>query len=74
MENKDIIEDFCPACATIPLTIFGAGVYSGNNLYNKKYRKYKNYIFIFSLSVTIISFMIGVYYLFIKKDCNQCIA
>jgi hypothetical protein len=73
-KNKNIKEDFCPACATIPLAMLGAGVSSGNSKYNKNYRKYKNYIFIFSLSTTLIAFLIGIYYLFIKKDCNQCIA
>jgi hypothetical protein len=72
--DKNVKEDFCPACAAIPLAMLGAGVSAGNSNYNKNYRKYKNIICIFSLLITFIVFFIGIYFLFIKKDCNQCIA
>jgi hypothetical protein len=72
--EKNIKEDFCPACAAIPLAMLGAGASAGNSKYNKNYRKYKNLICIFSLITTFIALFIGIYFLFIKKDCNQCIA
>lgn len=73
-QEKNIREDFCPACAVIPLAMIGAGMSVGNNKFNRKYREYKNITLILSLILTIIPFMIGIYFLFIKKDCNLCIA
>jgi len=73
-DHEKIKEDFCPACVAIPLAMLGAGVSAGNSKYNKNYRKYKNIICIISIIMTLFAFFIGIYFLFIKKDCNKCIA
>jgi hypothetical protein len=74
-DDETVKEEFCTACAAIPIAMLGAGMSTaGKNKFNKNYRKYKKLNLIFSLTLTIVPFFIGIYFLFIKKDCNQCIA
>jgi hypothetical protein len=73
-DNVKSKENFCPACVAIPLTMVGAGISTSSSKINKNYRKIKNMICVFSFLITFLFFFIGVYFLFIKKDCNKCIS
>lgn len=68
---KQVKENFCGACVSIPLTLAGSAIGS----YSTKphsYKKNKNIQFLVGLLFTFITFSIG-YYLLYVKECSACI-
>lgn len=64
------IEQFCSACATIPLSFASSAL--GNHVKkNHDYSFYKDITLILSLMITFISFSFG-YYKFFLSDCKTC--
>jgi len=61
-ENK---EEFCAACIAAPLAAIGVGVGAGSH------KKKKSVMLWVGLSITIISILVAIYYLWIKK-CDEC--
>ena len=70
-KNQETKEEFCGACVAGITAIAGIGTAEGIKNTNAK-RKTKKIVFYLSLIVTIISILIILYLLFIKK-CDQCI-
>ena len=68
MSNK---EDFCGACAVIPLSIIGvtAGAYTSNS---RKYKKTQTKIIFWSSIVTIIISIIVIIIYSCIKNCSDC--
>jgi undecaprenyl pyrophosphate phosphatase UppP len=69
--NNDIKESFCPACVAIPLAMAGAGASVYGSKKQGEHKKMKNIMLCGGLSVTFISVLVAVYFLFIKK-CSDC--
>lgn len=68
---KQVKENFCGACVSIPLTLAGSAI--GSYSYNAhKYKKMKDLSFLVGLLFTFVAFCIGYYFLFLKK-CSDCI-
>ena len=70
-QGVNIRENFCGACIAIPLALVGAGtsVYSASS--KKKYKTQKKVIFWTGIAITLISLLIIVYFVWIKK-CKDC--
>ena len=65
-------ESFCGACAAVPLALLGIGVSAYGGSSRKKYRMKKKIIFWSGLIFTVLSLVIAAYYLWFKKDCEDC--
>lgn len=68
----DIKENFCGACAAIPLALAGVGL-SGASLKKtttEEQKQKKRILLIVGISITIISLIVGIYYLLKCKDCR----
>lgn len=65
----DTNEPFCMACLAVPFAFAGAGT----SAYGAKgnHRKKKKIVFWIGVSLTLISLLIALYYLFIAK-CSEC--
>jgi hypothetical protein len=63
-------ENFCAGCVAGVAALVGAGT---AGVSSKRDRKYKKVVFWIAIGITIISILILIYILFLKK-CNQCIA
>lgn len=61
-------EDFCVGCVAGVGALIGAGTAGASS---KRDRKYKKIIFWIAIGLTIISILVLIYILFIKK-CNEC--
>lgn len=68
---KQVKENFCAACVSIPLSLAGSaiGSYSTNS---HKYKKNKDVRFLLGMLFTFVTFSVGYYFLFVK-ECSQCI-
>jgi hypothetical protein len=66
-------ENFCPSCITIPLAMSGIGLTSLNSdsETSEKHKRKKKLMLYTGLVITLLSFLIGVYYL-CYKQCNDC--
>ena len=69
-KKKEIKEDFCSACLVAPLAFSGIGASIYSEKTNKK--SYKKTIFIIGVIVSVISILLGIYYLKNKKSCLSC--
>lgn len=65
-------ESFCGACLAVPLAFVGIGATSYGSSSKKKHKKTKKIALWTGIAVTIISLLIAIYYLWIKKDCTSC--
>ena len=65
-ENGDVKEDFCGACAAIPLAIAGA---AGAGVGSQQHGKTKNIMLWGGIAMTVISIIIVIVYL---KTCKTC--
>lgn len=68
-KKKEIKEEFCPVCLIAPLAFSGVGTAAyGETHSNKKS------LFYVGIVITIISILIGLYYLYRNnnKDCSEC--
>lgn len=69
--SKEVQEDFCPACVAVPLAFAGAGA-AGVGMNKKGGRqKYKKMLLYIGVPTAIISILVAVYFLWIKK-CEEC--
>jgi hypothetical protein len=69
-KEKEIKEDFCPACIVVPLAMIGGVGGVASSTAKDEYKTYKKIVFWISIIITIISFIIGIYVL--KGDCKKC--
>ena len=65
-EKEETKEDFCGACAAIPIALIGSGIasQSGNHKKNKKI------ILCVGVFITLISLIIAVYFILQCKNCR----
>jgi vacuolar-type H+-ATPase subunit I/STV1 len=70
-EDEDIKEEFCGACAAIPIALVGVGASMVGATKRGSHRKMKKITLIVGIVMMLISIMLGVYYIFIKK-CEDC--
>ena len=68
---KEVKEEFCGACAAIPLAFVGAGASAYGASSKSSHKTQKKIIFWSGIVTVIISLAIVVYYLWIKK-CSDC--
>ena len=69
-QNKeDIKESFCPSCIAIPLAMAGAGAAGYGN--KVSHGKMKKILLWGGIAVTIVSLLVALYFLYIKK-CDGC--
>jgi hypothetical protein len=68
MNEDEIKEDFCGACATIPIAIVGGVIASSSQ--NSNYKKNKKIILWIGVSITVISLLVAVYFLLKCKTCR----
>lgn len=61
-------EEFCPPCAVIPLALIGAGTTGSSNTFKKK-SKIKTIVFSIGMTISILTFLISVYYF--MKCCRK---
>uniref|UniRef100_A0A6C0EKG6 Transmembrane protein n=1 Tax=viral metagenome TaxID=1070528 RepID=A0A6C0EKG6_9ZZZZ len=64
-------ESFCGACVAGVAALVGAGTASATAQDRKKNKKKQKIIFWISVGVTILSILIAIYILFIRK-CKEC--
>ena len=71
-DNEDIKEPFCGACLAIPFAMAGVGAsaYGGSNS-RGDHKKQKKWALWGGIFVVIISIIIAIYYLRVKK-CVDC--
>jgi tellurite resistance protein TehA-like permease len=70
-KNKEIKEDFCPACLVVPLAFVGAGAAAAGEVVPKKHKKWKKTLLISGILTFVFAIGLLVYYnLSLKKDCN----
>lgn len=70
-EDGDTKEEFCGACAAIPLALIGAGAGAVGANQKGKHKQMKKYMLWGGIGTVVISILIAVYYLWIKK-CSDC--
>lgn len=68
-KNEEIKESFCPACVAVPLAMAGAGAAGAGS--SQKDKDLKKFMMIGGIVVSVISILVAVYFLFIKK-CQTC--
>jgi shikimate kinase len=67
-EDEEIKENFCGACAVIPVALVGGGVITASQ--NSNYKKNKKIILYIGISITVISLLVSVYFLLKCKSCR----
>jgi hypothetical protein len=69
LESK---EDFCGACAVIPLAFAGAGASAYGASSNGSQKKLKKILLWSGVSTVILSLFVIIYIYYFKKDCVDC--
>jgi Na+-driven multidrug efflux pump len=69
--NKDVVEGFCGACLAIPFAFAGVGASAYGASSRGKHKKQKKIALWGGIITIVISVLIAVYYLWIKK-CVDC--
>lgn len=72
MKINNVKENFCGACASIPLAMLGASFSARGKTSKEQYKTKRLNNLIISLSITLISFCIGIYYLYVLQ-CRACV-
>lgn len=67
-EKNEIKEEFCGACAAIPVALVGGVIASSSQ--NSNYKKNKKIILWIGVSITVISLLVAVYFLLQCKNCR----
>ena len=67
-EKEEIKEEFCGACAAIPVALVGGVIASSSSQIN--YKKNKKIILWIGVSITVISIIIAIYFLLQCKTCR----
>ena len=72
--TQEIKENFCGACVAVPLAFMGVGAsaYGGSNSSRKEHKKRKKIILWTGVVSVILSIIVAVYFLYIKK-CTDCL-
>ena len=70
-DKEDTKEDFCGACLAVPLALIGAGAGAVGSNQKGKHKKTKNIMMWGGIATVVISILIAIYFLWIKK-CNDC--
>lgn len=70
MNHINTKENFCPSCVTIPLAMSGVGLTSMAGGFDN-HKKKKKIILWIGIFTTIVSFIIGIYYICFK-NCQEC--
>lgn len=70
-ETGPIVENFCSACISLPLAIAGVGLAGSSK--KGSYKKNKKFLLVSGLALVVLSILVAVYFLYIKK-CTQCLA
>lgn len=68
---SEIKEEFCGACVAGIAALAGAGAAGSSSVDRKKHKKRKKIIFWVGVSITILSILVMIYFLWIKK-CEEC--
>jgi ABC-type proline/glycine betaine transport system permease subunit len=71
-KNNDIVEPFCGACLALPLSLIGAGAVGAGTSGKGAYKTQKKWILWGGIISVVISIIIAVYFLWIKKECEDC--
>ena len=69
-KNKEIKEDFCPACLVVPLAFAGAGAAAAGEVVPKKHKKWKKALLISGVLTFVFAILLLIYYNLVKKDCQ----
>lgn len=69
--KEETKESFCPACVAVPLALAGAGASAAGANQKGKHKQRKQIMLWGGITTIIISILIAVYFLFIKK-CTKC--
>jgi len=73
MNTKEHVkEDFCALCAVGPLAFAGASATAVGGTMSKKHKKWRKMLLISGISTIVISILMVIYYVFIKKNCAEC--
>lgn len=67
-ENK---EEFCAACLAVPIAMAGVGTSAYGANKKGAHKKTKKVALCFGLSITFISILVAIYFIYIKK-CEEC--
>lgn len=71
-EELESKEEFCGACAVIPLAFAGAGASAYGASSNGSQKKLKKILLWSGVSTVIFSLLVIIYIYVIKKDCVDC--
>ena len=69
--TRDTKEEFCGACLAIPVAFAGVGASAYGASSRGKHKKTKKYALWGGIRAIVLSLLVAVYYLFIKK-CTEC--
>lgn len=69
--QEEVREDFCAACATIPLAMAGAGLGLAGAKKGQKHKMQKKILLGSAIGTIALSILIAVYFIYIKK-CDDC--
>lgn len=64
-------EEFCGACLTVPIAIAGAGAASYGVKGRGEHKKMKKIMLWSGLTITLLSIILAIYFLFRCKQCRQ---
>jgi hypothetical protein len=70
-DKEDVIEEFCGACLAIPFAFAGVGVSTYGASSRGKHKSQKNIALWVGIVTILVSIMVAVYYIWIKK-CTDC--
>jgi|SaaInlV_165m_DNA_2_1040747.scaffolds.fasta_scaffold03114_3 hypothetical protein len=68
-KEENTKEDFCGACIAAPLAMVGLGA-AATNADLKSKKKWKKWVFIIGITVSVISIAVGIWFLTTCKTCK----
>jgi len=68
-KEENTKEDFCGACIAAPLAMAGLGAAASNSDLKSK-KKWKKWVFIIGIGVSVISIIAAIWFLFGCKTCS----
>lgn len=69
--EKNVRENFCGACFTVPLALIGAGTAAVGSQQRGQYKKYRKIALWGGIAITLLSILVTFWFL---KRCKQCSA
>ena len=72
-DPKNVKEDFCGACLSIPIALIGAGTAGGAQfgMTKGKYQKTRKLLLWTGISISVIALLLTVY--FLTRKCSTCL-